>query len=367
MKKYTILLLALLFAVMPLAAQETDDQGLVNAGGDETLTYLVDSAGMTLYIFTNDEPGVSNCAGQCLENWPPLLVNSIDEITAGAGVNDIRLGWIENEDGTFHVTYDDMPLYYFIGDEAPGDTNGQGVNDVWFIVEVLPFTLDIGFSPDLGSYITDGEGMTLYIFTNDEPGVSNCTGQCLENWPPLTVESADEITVNPYLLGEVDVIEREDTGELQVTYNGYPLYYFITDVEAGDTTGQGVGDVWFIYPPEIIGVGGNDELGNFLVGPDGYTLYVFANDEPGVSNCAGQCLENWPPLLAFDVDTLIGTPQLDSSRLGSIPFAEDDTLVMVTWDGYPLYYFIGDEAPGDANGHEVNNVWFIVPVDMDAE
>ena len=365
MRKHIILLLVMIFAaVMPLAAQE-DEGGLVNAGGDETLTYLVDAAGMTLYIFTNDEPGVSNCSGECLANWPALTVSSMEEITAGEGVDGSRLGAIEAADGSYHVTYDDMPLYYFVADAAPGDITGNEAGGVWFIVEVVPFTLGIGFSPDSGSHIVGPNGMALYIFTNDEPGVSNCFDDCLANWPALIVESADDVTVSPYLLGEVSLVERSDSGELQVAYNGYPLYYFVADEAPGDTVGQGAGDVWFIYPPEIVGVGGNDDLGSFLVGPDGYTLYVFSDDAVGVSNCSGECLENWPPLLAFDVDILVGTPEIDSSRIGAIPFPEDDTLVMVTWDGYPLYYFVADEAPGDAVGHEAGGVWFVIPADAE--
>lgn len=96
--------------------------------------YLVDSEGMTLYWFANDEPGVSNCSGGCLEAWPPFLVESEEDIQAGEGVDESLIGTIPFEGGGLLVTYDEFPLYYWQNDQEPGDTTGHGVNDVWFVV-----------------------------------------------------------------------------------------------------------------------------------------------------------------------------------------------------------------------------------------
>jgi predicted lipoprotein with Yx(FWY)xxD motif len=93
-------------------------------------TILVDGEGRTLYVFGNDEPGVSNCADACAEAWPPL----VGEPEAGEGVDEALLGTIEREDGETQVTVNELPLYYFAQDAAPGDTNGQGLNDVWWVV-----------------------------------------------------------------------------------------------------------------------------------------------------------------------------------------------------------------------------------------
>lgn len=92
---------------------------------------LVDGEGMTLYLFTNDEPGVSNCEGDCLAAWPPLLGTP----TPGEGADDSKLGTTTRSDGTTQVTYNDWPLYYWMNDSAPGDTTGQGVNGVWWVVD----------------------------------------------------------------------------------------------------------------------------------------------------------------------------------------------------------------------------------------
>ena len=94
---------------------------------------LTDSQGMTLYIFKNDTPGTSNCNGTCIQNWPPLTVAEGHKPVAGTGVSG-TLSSIDRPDGTYQVTYNDMPLYHFTGDKQPGDTNGQGVAGLWSVV-----------------------------------------------------------------------------------------------------------------------------------------------------------------------------------------------------------------------------------------
>lgn len=94
---------------------------------------LVDGDGMTLYLFTNDTQGsgASTCEGQCLVNWPPL----VGEPMAGEGVDDSLLGSFTKPDGTVQATYNGWPLYYWVADAAPGDTTGQGVQGVWFVLD----------------------------------------------------------------------------------------------------------------------------------------------------------------------------------------------------------------------------------------
>lgn len=94
---------------------------------------VVDAEGMVVYYFTQDEPnsGVSSCEGGCLEAWPPVLSDS--ETPEVEGVTG-EVGTIETPEGDLQVTINGMPIYYFAQDEAPGDTNGQGVNEVWYVV-----------------------------------------------------------------------------------------------------------------------------------------------------------------------------------------------------------------------------------------
>ena len=105
----------------------------VQAAEDATLgTILWDASGRALYLFMNDEKDVSNCTGGCPRFWPPLI--TVDAPVAGDGVTAGLLGSITRADGGKQVTYNGKPLYYFANDEKPGDTNGQGRGDAWFVV-----------------------------------------------------------------------------------------------------------------------------------------------------------------------------------------------------------------------------------------
>lgn len=92
---------------------------------------VVDGTGMTLYMFTKDAPDTSACEGDCLVKWPPLL----GKPKAGAGVDDSKLGSFTRKDGREQATYNGWPLYYWFNDKAKGDTTGQNVGSVWFVLD----------------------------------------------------------------------------------------------------------------------------------------------------------------------------------------------------------------------------------------
>lgn len=94
---------------------------------------LADGEGRILYAFTADAEGVSNCSGDCLANWPALLSDAVPALGAGLAAADFAV--IARTDAGSQVTFHGMPLYYFVGDTAPGQTNGQGVGEKWFVVD----------------------------------------------------------------------------------------------------------------------------------------------------------------------------------------------------------------------------------------
>ena len=94
--------------------------------------HLVDGAGRTLYLFTNDADGQSACYDACATNWPPVLADG--EVQVGDGVDRDLVGTTERTDGTTQLTYGGWPLYTFVRDTEPGMAVGQGLNDVWFMV-----------------------------------------------------------------------------------------------------------------------------------------------------------------------------------------------------------------------------------------
>jgi len=95
---------------------------------------LVDAEGLTLYGFVPDaESGESTCYDGCETAWPPLTVEGGD-FTVGTGLDESVFTTVERTDGTMQLKVGDYPLYYFSGDAAPGETNGQGLNEVWYVV-----------------------------------------------------------------------------------------------------------------------------------------------------------------------------------------------------------------------------------------
>lgn len=99
-------------------------------------TFLVDAQGMTLYFNKQDTPGVSTCTGACAATWLPVLVSGSTP-TAGKGVKASLVGMFTRPDGTQQATYKGLPLYYFSGDQKPGDVKGQGIGGQWSVVVLV--------------------------------------------------------------------------------------------------------------------------------------------------------------------------------------------------------------------------------------
>ena len=92
---------------------------------------LVGPTGMTLYVFMPDTATSSACNGTCASTWPPLS-GSLPSL--GTGLNASDFGTITRADGTTQISFHGHPLYYYSGDQAPGDTKGQGIGSKWYVV-----------------------------------------------------------------------------------------------------------------------------------------------------------------------------------------------------------------------------------------
>lgn len=95
---------------------------------------LAGAGGMTLYIFKADTDGTSTCTGGCAGTWP-AFVGDGSQVNAGDGVSG-TFGTTTRADGTTQITHGGQPLYYYSGDKAAGDSNGEGIGGVWFIAPV---------------------------------------------------------------------------------------------------------------------------------------------------------------------------------------------------------------------------------------
>jgi predicted lipoprotein with Yx(FWY)xxD motif len=284
----------LLGAPLSLAAQAAPT---VELSDNATLgKILTASNGLTLYAFQNDGENTSNCNGGCAAVWPPLLIDPATAPSGGEGVSGV-LSTFTREDGTTQVSYNGLPLYFFAGnagrpgDTQPGDTNGQGVGGVWFIVKaetrlVGSDVVELAFrnAPELGRILTAKGGFTLYQFLRDQGSESVCYDACAASWPPLLLGKDVQPTAGRGVDGVLGISVRRDGGR-QVTYEGIPLYFFAgnanapADAQPGDTNGQGVGGVWFVYQAVVRtalftsvlnGANEVDNNGNTNVGdPDG--------------------------------------------------------------------------------------------------
>ncbi len=92
---------------------------------------LVDGEGNALYLFLPDKQGESTCYDKCEAAWP--VTGEADGV--GAGLDASLLGTTTRTDGSVQATYNQWPLYYFVNDKAPGDVNGQTLNDAWYVLD----------------------------------------------------------------------------------------------------------------------------------------------------------------------------------------------------------------------------------------
>ena len=110
-------------------------------------------------------------------------------------------------------------------------------------------------STPFGQILVDSNGRTLYLFAADKSATSTCYGDCASVWPPLLTGGSPVAGpgVNQSLLSTT----RRTDGSVEVVYNGHPLYYFVSDKQAGDTTGQAIssfGANWYVVSAAGAGV-----------------------------------------------------------------------------------------------------------------
>jgi predicted lipoprotein with Yx(FWY)xxD motif len=243
---------------------------------------LVGEDGMTLYGFTNDVDGTSTCTGTCAEAWPPVVVGP--DWSLGPGLDTGVFSTVRRDDGSEQLVAGRWPLYYYAGDSAPGDVNGQGAGEVWYAVALdatlieddVPAGADAASGDEsvrvsgsaLGEILVDGGGHTLYAFTEDGDGVPTCTGDCAATWPAHVVDGDPVLAEG--LDPEVFTLVAGAEGGQQLVAGNWPLYRFSGDASPGDVDGQGSGGVWFAVA----------EDGSLVDAPpvDGS-----ADDPPGVS------------------------------------------------------------------------------------
>ena len=260
--------------------------------------------------------------------------------------------------------------------------------------DVDPFEIKLTTSPTLGSYLTDKDGNTLYFFALDANGANNCTGGCTTAWPVFNVAAltqdklATGLTLSDF--GSVSI-----TGGTQVTYKGWPLYYYAPGgvrEKPNLTTGEGINGMWFVAKPDYTIMLANAQLvgadtKNYVVSPTnvytegvgkttyftdqvGRTLYAFAKDSSNLNKYTKVDLSNnatWP---IYETDKIVVPSILDKTQFGSFTIYGKKQL---TYKGWPMFYY-GPDADsqglfrGSNKGVSVPkpNVWPVFLKDIPA-
>ena len=223
---------------------------------------MVDAKGLTLYMFDPDKnkPGGSVCNGGCAAVWPPVIVSGDADLVAPAGFGG-KLSTVKRDDGKLQAAVNGLPLYGWVFDKIPADLNGQANNEVWWALDkngnpvrnapsLRWRTNTIAGVEKNTPVLVDSKGMTLYMFERDTAHPeSYCYDDCAKAWPPVLVNDSSALSV--FQGTNVDktklgVVRRAETAQFQVTYNGWPLYTWARDTKPGETTGQKVGNVWWV-------------------------------------------------------------------------------------------------------------------------
>lgn len=219
---------------------------------------LTDNAGRTLYFFARDTKGISSCAGACLTRWP--LFNP-GEIVLPVGSTLVATDFASIGDGaTKQLTYKGRPLYYFSANndgtvETTGEAGGDNFGTIWFVARP-DYSLMVASAQLIGldgknytsayaegtgvtRYLTDAAGRTLYTFANDTKDTNNFTNDTFSNdpfWPIFDTT----ITLLPAGMNTADFGKITVHGRSQLTYKGWPVYYFGQDAAKGDNKGVSV-------------------------------------------------------------------------------------------------------------------------------
>jgi uncharacterized surface protein with fasciclin (FAS1) repeats len=299
----------------------------------ENLTYgsiLTDSEGNTLYFFSNDAQGTSNCTGGCLNNWPVFYAA---DPYIPTGLNSDDFGSIDRGEGVMQTTYKGWPLYYFANDNAPGAVNGEGVINKWFVAKPdytimlvdnqlvgndgINYMADYTPGDQVIQYLVDAYGRTVYTWKNDRNNRNRFTASDFSNNGAWPVYEEEKIVV-PSTLSTSDFSVIDVFGTSQLTYKGWPLYFFGQDNMRGETKGVSVPQpgVWPVAVPEIATAPDYTVVDIVVSSPDHTTLEaaVIAADLAGTLSGDGPFTVFAPTDAAFAalpeglLDTLLADP-----------------------------------------------------------
>ncbi|MEO5891023.1 MAG: hypothetical protein ABIQ31_12260 [Ferruginibacter sp.] len=246
----------------------------VDSTNAQTARHIVDKDGKTLYFFSNDVNGLSNCTGGCIANWTAFNPD-MTTTTFSDGLQSSDFASVTLASGEKQTTYKGWPLYYYTPGgvaEAAGQTTGEGIGNVWFVAKtnysimIANFQLTginginykSDYTPGDGrtNYFTDGNGLTLYAFAKDSAFLNKYTKPDLSNNANWPIYETENITV-PSTLDKSLFVVIDVLGKKQLTYKGWPMYYFGPDnsvrgVNKGVSIGATPGSAWPVIVKDAV-------------------------------------------------------------------------------------------------------------------
>ncbi len=344
--------------------------------------FFADAANLPLYTYNKDEPGKSNCSGECAVVWRPALAPAdakpmgdwalISRVAAPLGAQWAFQGrplytYAKDAEAVTDLKPDSEVLLH--GERGGGGAAlGQGVDGAWYVVDARPKPQQLPAAMSVtevlmapGQVLINAEGKTIYMFNgraNDKKGAG-------VDWLPVV---APQLAMP---IGEFTVVAGAD-GVYQWALRGKPLYTYKNDWTLGDASGRSVDRrfevaivVRYFMPPNV-GINQDPRRGGIMVTTDtGRTLYArdAAGDggrrghntrgvrsSPatglaiGVSGCAdAQCENTWQPLKASANARPSGYWSIYTRPDGSRQWAYQNFAV----------YTYAEDGPGQINGHDI--------------
>jgi predicted lipoprotein with Yx(FWY)xxD motif len=252
-------------------------------------------------------------------------------------------------------------------------------------------------STQFGDYISDGNNIALYIFELDSTNTSNCDNTCRATWIPFllpvgTTASAG-VGITASLVGTLTLGIGSQVGgvaltveRMQMTYNGWPLYYSDSEKNTPDVVGKqgisSVGGLWFLMSPNgKVNFSSTATLQSltcgtlspscrerfktiYLTDKTGVTLYTFENDSFLKSTCTGACANDWLPYTVNSPNSMTVGADITESLMSTI--TRTDGTRQVTYNGWPLYHNKNEVGmPGRLEYQDTNmhgGYWWIMDI-----
>jgi predicted lipoprotein with Yx(FWY)xxD motif len=220
---------------------------------------LENAQSFSIYVLSVEKGAKLHCTGACLSTWRPLVVKSSVKAVSVAKSVKGKIGFVKRTATTKQVTFNSFPIYTFVGDSGPNQSNGEAVSGdggVWHLAHAAARSAGgTAYAPILNAtsvgttytgVLANKASYSLYVLSSESGGTLHCNGSCLSTWPPLLVTAATtKISLGGGVDGTIGFVTRGSMK--QVTFNNYPVYTYTGDTGPSQSCGENIkadGGTW---------------------------------------------------------------------------------------------------------------------------